>query len=79
MLTNSSICASNIFHIKLALIDNDDDKHFNFTDYSFLYEQESDRNYLNYCDIFTDDHRVVVLQGPPGCGKTTLAKHLCNQ
>ena len=31
----------------------------------------TEATYLNYCDIFTDDHRVVVLQGPPGCGKTT--------
>ena len=79
MQTNSSICAPNMFHIRLALIDNNNDEHLHFTDYSFLYEQENDRNYLDYCDIFTDDHRVVVLQGPPGCGKTTLAKHLCKQ
>ena len=75
----SSIRAPNEIRIELALINNADDKHFYFSDYSFLYEQECHRIYLNYSDIFSNDQRVVVLQGPPESGKTTLAKHLCKQ
>ena len=64
---------------KLALIENCDNSHFCFSDYSLLYEQECYGTVLDYSDIFTDNHRVVVLQGPPGSGKTTLAVHLCKQ
>jgi len=69
-----------VFHINLALINNTDNKYFDFSDYSMLYEQKSNRAFLeSYSDIFTDHQAVVVLQGPPGSGKTTLAKHLCKQ
>lgn len=78
--THNSINAPTICHINLALIDNNDNEHFCFSDYSLLYEQQSQKTYLDsYSDIFIDGQRLVVLQGPPGSGKTTLAKHLCQQ
>ena len=48
---NSSIRAPKIFHIQLTLINNPDDAHFHFSDYSLLYEQKSHTIYLDYSDI----------------------------
>ena len=78
--THNSIRAPNEVHINIGLVLFNYTDNGHFSDYSLLHEQESHTTYLDYSDIFTDDiHEVVVLQGPPGSGKTTLAKHLCKQ
>ena len=81
-IQHNNIRAPSEVHINigLALFSNSDNEHF--SDYSLLHEQDNQRTNsdLDYSNIFTDDiQKVVILQGPPGSGKTTLAKHLCKQ
>ena len=71
----SNTCVSNTIPINLALIQINY-RHFHFFDYSLLNQQGN--HILGYCEILNDDRRVVVLQGLPGSGKTTLVKCFCN-
>jgi len=67
----------NVFYINLASIIIDDEKP-NFLDYSsFLLKQESTYSktlLTTTSEIFDEDQRVILFQGSPGSGKTTLAK-----
>ena len=69
-----------IFYINLALIIVDDEKP-DFLDYgSLLFKQESTYSktmLTSLSQIFIEDQRVVLVQGSPGSGKTTLAKKIC--
>ena len=72
--------APKIFYINLALIIVDN-KEPDFRDYdSLLFKQEKTYSKIllnSLSEIFIEDQQVILIQGSPGSGKTTLAKKIC--
>ena len=72
--------APKIFYVNLALITVDNEEpDFHIYD-SLLFRQEitySKTLITSLSEIFIENQRVVLIQGSPGSGKTTLAKKVC--
>ena len=72
--------APKIFYVNLALIIVDDEEP-DFRDYdSLLFKQESTYSkkiLTSLSEIFIENQKVILIQGSPGSGKTTLAKKIC--
>ena len=76
--TLNGFCASSVPYIKLTLLEVG--KKSTFDLYRLLFQQDdkqSKRFLYSLSDIVSKGHNLILLQGSPGCGKTSLAKQLC--
>ena len=55
------------------------DKEESINHKNIFYEQESCMTIFSFSEIFEKGHRVVLLQGSPGSGKTTIAYKMCKE